>query len=123
MLVADQEYPSRVAFSLLAKVLEDFTGKYPKDGWKGIGQRGGVPYAELATTLKRYQNPHEADSMMRIQGDLDETKVILHKTIESVLDRGEKIESIVERSDQLSAQSKMFYRQAKKTNSWCCTVM
>lgn len=59
---------------------------------------------------------------MRIQKELDETKITLHKTIESVLQRGEKIDDLVSKSDGLSAQSKMFYTQAKKQNS-CCVVM
>ena len=46
---------------------------------------------------------------MKIQKELDETKIVLHKTIESVLERGEKIDSLVEKSDGLSAQSKLFY--------------
>lgn len=48
---------------------------------------------------------------MKIQKELDETKIVLHKTIESVLERGEKIDNLVEKSDGLSAQSKMFYKQ------------
>jgi synaptobrevin family protein YKT6 len=51
---------------------------------------------------------------MRVQAELDETKVVLHKTIESVLDRGQKLDDLVQKSDALSAQSKMFYRTAKK---------
>jgi hypothetical protein len=51
---------------------------------------------------------------MKVQAELDETKGVLHKTIESVLERGEKLDSLVERSDALSAQSKLFYRSAKK---------
>jgi len=47
---------------------------------------------------------------------------VLHKTIESVLERGEKLDSLVARSDELSSQSKMFYQSAKKQNS-CCIVM
>jgi len=46
---------------------------------------------------------------MRIQKELDETKIVLHKTIESVLQRGEKIDDLVAKSDGLSAQSKAFY--------------
>jgi hypothetical protein len=38
----------------------------------------------------------------------------LHKTIESVLERGEKIDSLVAKSDGLSAQSKMFYTQVSE---------
>ena len=51
---------------------------------------------------------------MRVQAELDETKIVLHKTIESVLERGQKLDSLVERSDALSAQSKLFYKSAKK---------
>ena len=59
---------------------------------------------------------------MKIQRELDETKIVLHKTIESVLERGEKIDTLVEKSNDLSSQSRMFYTQAKKQNS-CCVVM
>jgi synaptobrevin homolog YKT6 len=51
---------------------------------------------------------------MKVQQELDETKVVLHKTIESVLQRGEKLDQLVERSDALSAQSRLFYKTAKK---------
>lgn len=40
--------------------------------------------------------------------------IFQHKTIESVLERGEKLDNLVERSNALSAQSKMFYKTAKK---------
>lgn len=41
-----------------------------------------------------------------------------HKTIESVLERGENLDNLVERSNTLSAQSKMFYKTAKKVRSF-----
>ena len=39
-----------------------------------------------------------------------------------LLQRGEKLEDLVERSGELSAQSKLFYKQAKRANS-CCVVI
>jgi hypothetical protein len=63
----------------------------------------------LKEYLVKYQDPQQADSIMKIQKELDETKIVLHKTIESVLQRGEKIDDLVAKSDGLSAQSKMFY--------------
>ena len=65
---------------------------------------------ELKEYLTKYQDPQQADSILKIQKELDETKIVLHKTIESVLQRGEKIDDLVAKSDGLSAQSKMFYR-------------
>lgn len=76
--------------------------------------------------------------------DLDETKIILvileliifnlvklknytfelnkHGTIESVLQRGEKLDDLVAKSEDLGLQSKTFYKTAKKTNA-CCSYM
>ena len=50
---------------------------------------------------------------MKIQKELDETKIVLHKTIESVLERGEKIDTLVQKSNDLSGSSKMFYKQVR----------
>jgi len=117
VLISDKEYPPRVAFSVLNKVLDEFLVRFSEDQWRP----NTLVYAELKGYLEKYQDPKHADSIMRVQKELDETKVILHKTIESVLQRGEKLDSLIERSDALSSQSKVFLRTAKKTNS-CCVI-
>ncbi|KAJ5130016.1 Synaptobrevin [Penicillium bovifimosum] len=103
VIVTDGDYPALVAHQLLSKI-------------------NACPLPQLKEYIIKYQDPGQADSIMKIQQELDETKIVLHKTIESVLERGEKIDSLVQKSDGLSAQSKMFYTQAKKQNS-CCVVM
>lgn len=70
-----------------------------------------LAFPELKDYIVKYQDPQQADSIMKIQKELDETKIVLHKTIESVLQRGEKIDDLVAKSDGLSAQSKMFYSE------------
>jgi synaptobrevin family protein YKT6 len=70
-----------------------------------------LPFPELKEYIVKYQDPQQADSIMKIQKELDETKIVLHKTIESLLQRGELIEDLVAKSDGLSAQSKMFYSE------------
>lgn len=71
------------------------------------------------TPLTVLQDPVAADKLTKIQKDLDETKVILHQTIDSVLRRGEKLDTLVDKSADLSLASQMFYKQARKTNSCC----
>uniref|UniRef100_A0A8B9CK60 YKT6 v-SNARE homolog n=1 Tax=Anser brachyrhynchus TaxID=132585 RepID=A0A8B9CK60_9AVES len=48
--------------------------------------------------------------MTRVQAELDETKIILHNTMESLLERGEKLDDLVSKSEVLGAQSKAFYK-------------
>ncbi|KAI0084669.1 snare protein YKT6 [Irpex rosettiformis] len=119
VIITDQEYPVRPAFSLLTKLLDDFIAKIPQTAFSNPS---AISFPEINTYLSKYQDPRQADAIMRVQQELDETKIVLHKTIESVLERGEKLNDLVDRSNALSAQSKMFYKTAKKQNS-CCLVM
>jgi len=116
VLVSDADYPHRVAHTLLTKVLDDFSSKLD---WKAANADSFRNYKELDLVLARYQDPKQADALTKIQAELDETKIIMHNTIEAVLERGEKLDDLVAKSDNLSAQSKMFYKTAKKTNSCC----
>ncbi|EHA52185.1 SNARE Ykt6 [Pyricularia oryzae 70-15] len=120
IIISDHAYPALVAHQLLFKVVDEFLAKHPRSAW-ATGSPS-LPFPELKEYITTYQDPHAADSILKIQKELDETKIVLHKTIESVLQRGEKIDDLVAKSDGLSAQSKMFYTQAKKQNS-CCIVM
>lgn len=118
VLIGDHEYPQRVAHTLLTKVLDDFTAKVPADQWS-TGTESSIAFTQLPAYLSKYQDPREADALTKMQNDLDETKIILKNTIEAVLERGEKLDDMVIKSENLSIQSKAFYKTAKKTNSCC----
>lgn len=117
----DTEYPDRVAMSMLRKVLGDFQAAWG-ERWKGIKDDYAAKLPELEEMLRQYQDPGSVDKLVKLDRQLLETKEVLHKTVEAVLARGEKLDDLIVKSDQLSSQSKLFYRQAKKTNS-CCEIM
>lgn len=118
----DADYPVRAGFCVVSKVLEDFA-LLKGEAWRGAtADAPGEAEALLQDALQKYQNPEAADKLAKIQRDLDETKIILHKTIESVLDRGEKLDQLVDKSADLSMASQLFYKQARKANS-CCRFM
>uniref|UniRef100_A0A673T638 Synaptobrevin homolog YKT6 n=2 Tax=Suricata suricatta TaxID=37032 RepID=A0A673T638_SURSU len=121
VVIADSEYPSRVAFTLLEKVLDEFSKQVDRIEWP-VGSPATIHYTALDGHLSRYQNPREADPMTKVQAELDETKIILHNTMESLLERGEKLDDLVSKSEVLGTQSKAFYKTARKQNS-CCAVM
>ncbi|KAL3763443.1 hypothetical protein ACHAWU_002016 [Discostella pseudostelligera] len=122
VVTTDAEYPARVAFVLLTQLLDEFTSTLGGGSWKTMDMCvESSPFPVLEEYLVKYQDPASADKVTKIQNDLDETTTILHKTIDAVLERGVKLDSLVEKSDDLSRQSKMFYKQAKKTNS-CCVI-
>lgn len=113
IIISDPEYPSLVAHQILSKLIDEFLAEHPVSSFQS---GAAITWPKLKEYLTKYQDPQAADSIMKIQKELDETKILMKKTIESVLERGEKIDSLVQKSDGLSAQSKMFYTQV--CQSW-----
>lgn len=123
VLITDKSYPIRPAYTLLNKVLDEYLSTHPADQWKDVEESNEqTSMEELAGYLAKYQNPTQADALMKVQQELDETKIVLQNSIENVLQRGEQLDSLVDKSEALTSSSKTFYKQAKKTNS-CCVLM
>lgn len=99
VLIADHEYPQRVAHTLLTKVLkticskisshcthcthctryqilDDFSSRVESSLWTE-GNAACAAYQGLESSLAKYQNPREADALTKVQEELDETKIIL----------------------------------------------
>ena len=74
MIISDKDYPSRVAFSLINKIMDEFLVKFPVNDWK---KADTLDYPELAGYLSKYQDPQQADTIMKVQKELDETTAIL----------------------------------------------
>ncbi len=77
---------------------------------------------KLEQSLQDYQDPAQMDKLLKVDQQLNQTKEILLQTIDKVLQRGEKLDDLVEKSKNLTDASKVFYKQARKTNS-CCVIM
>lgn len=146
---ADEEYPSRVAFAYLGQVVEELVsvtgGRLPPSPQENcLNPSFKAKHDEL---LEKFQDPAKADQITGIMRQLDETKVILvrrsaawrpssppqklahaassaaqHETIDAAIARGEKLDTLVDKSNELSGSSKMFFTTARKQNS-CCRLM
>ncbi|KAJ4305313.1 palmitoyltransferase [Kalmusia sp. IMI 367209] len=121
IVVTNKEYPEFVITGVLKKLCDEFSTKHSQSA-VASASANSLPYPELKDYITQYQNPQEADKILKIQHELDATKQVLHQTMESMLERGEKMDQLVAKSNDLSSSSKMFYTQAKKQNS-CCIVM
>lgn len=95
--ITDTEYPTRVIFSLLDKI----------DG------------QSLEECLQTYQNPKKVDKLTKVQSELDEIKVIMIDNIDQVLKRGENLDELIAKSEDLSKEAKIFQKRAKKLNACC----
>lgn len=99
-----------------------FTKQYGATKWTELQQDANMTVQGLNAALLKYQKPEEADKILKIQKELDETKAVLVKSIDDLLTRGEKIEDLARKSNDLSFQSKAFVEKSEELNS-CCTIL
>ena len=73
-----------------------------------------LKYDEISKFLKKWQDPAEADQMLKVEKELFEVKEIMHQNLSDLLKRGENLDVLMERSKDLNAVSVDFYKKAKK---------
>ncbi len=74
VIITDSDYPVRPAFSILNKLLDDFSSKVLQSSYRNPS---AISFSEITTYIQKYQDPRQADTIMRVQQELDETKIIL----------------------------------------------
>jgi synaptobrevin family protein YKT6 len=114
LIVATQDYPSRVAFGILREMMNEYetcAGILP-NGKSSVIERG----------IRDYQQPRNADKITRIRENLEETREIMTKNLELALMRQESIEDMLEKSQNISSQARMFMRESKKLNGCCSRI-
>ena len=127
VIICDNKYKRRIAFGLLSKAMEIFKSDDKNWDWStlDIDKNPNELDNTLQELIKQYQNPSNTDNILKITKDLEDTRITLHDSIDKMLERGDNINNLVEKSNDLSLQSKKFYKKTKKLNSWCnsCTIM
>lgn len=120
VICADGEYPMRVAFTLLSEAirifLEQNAGK-----WEDVPADTAIQCPDIEVLFAKFQDPSEGDKLAKIEKDLDEAKGIVMQSVEDLLKRGESLDSLMQKSKDLTDASVDFYRQAKRNNQ--CWLM
>lgn len=80
-MFTDADYPTRTAFSVLNKITDEFSSKFNnRQAWSNLSPSNTAQnYPELKQHLLKCQDPSSADPLMRVQRELDETKIVLVK--------------------------------------------
>jgi len=120
-IITDNEYPMRVGYEFIHKATDEIIAAY-SDKIYSITVDTSLKMANIEQLFVKYQQPKEVDSIMKLQQNIDETKGILLQTLDSLLIRGEKLEDLVAKSQDLSFHSKAFMKSSKDLNK-CCTII
>lgn len=116
VLITDKDYPERVAFDIARIIANQFSTDYPTNSSINISQYTAFNN-KIKDIIQKYQDPTNGDKILKIKNDIDETKDVIMKLFDKLFDRQETLESLIDKTNDLSIESKLFYRKSKKT---CC---
>lgn len=118
LCMADEDFGKRQPYAFLEEIKRRFVNS-------SLKQRAISAHAYefrrdfgqvLASQMSLYSDPgyDESDQIAKVQKEVNEVKDVMTQNIEKVLERGEKIDVLVGKTEELDHSSQVFHRQAKR---------
>eukprot|EP00252_Welwitschia_mirabilis_P001604 TRINITY_DN11501_c0_g2_i1.p1 TRINITY_DN11501_c0_g2~~TRINITY_DN11501_c0_g2_i1.p1 ORF type:complete len:222 (+),score=57.03 TRINITY_DN11501_c0_g2_i1:153-818(+) len=113
-VVAEESIGRQIPMAFLERVKEDFKRRY--GGGKADTAVAHGLNREFGSKLKEHMqycvdHPEEISKLSKVKAQVSEVKGVMMENIEKVLDRGEKIELLVDKSENLRFQAQDFQKQ------------
>ncbi|XP_048758004.1 vesicle-associated membrane protein 7-like [Ostrea edulis] len=68
----------------------------------------------MAQDMEKFSKPGAGDHVTALRSQVDDVKNVMTQNIERVLDRGERLENLIDKTEELEASSSQFQKTAKK---------
>jgi len=115
LCMSDEGMGRRVPFAFLEEIRSRFTQAYGSAALTALAYAYNTEFSRILHQQMEYFsfNPN-ADVINRVRGEVNDVKNIMMENIEKVLDRGEKIELLIDKTDQLQGDAFAFRRNTRK---------
>ncbi len=114
LCMTDDDYKRRIVFSFLEDVIKIWREKYIAIEQSAIAFSLNDTFSPvLRQRLEFYSSNPSADNIARVQSQIDAVKDVMVENIDRVLERGEKIELLVDKTDRLNQQAFKFERSSR----------
>ncbi|XP_069130481.1 vesicle-associated membrane protein 7-like [Argopecten irradians] len=114
LCITDDDFERSKAFLFLNEIKRRFQAQY------GVRAQTALPYAMnsefsriMASQMKFVTENQEPDQVEKVQGQVDELKGIMVRNIDQIADRGERLELLVDKTDELSANAVTFKKSSR----------
>lgn len=115
LVVADEQYGRAIPNAFLDKMQEEFSTKYADKAQQAKeGSLNGTYGKQLKQMMEHAtQYPEEFSKVVSVQKKVDEVKNIMTENIEKVLQRGEKLELLTDKTENLMFEADRFVRTGR----------
>jgi len=113
MCMADGDFGRRVPFAFLDDIVRRWQETYGQRGQTALAYGMNEDFSRvLQRQMDYFSRDASADRVFRVANEIDEVRSVMVDNIEKVLQRGEKIELLVDKTENLNVQAFRFKKQS-----------
>lgn len=113
---ADSDFPARSCFGYLTEIKDQFHNE--NFASRAVMARDHEFDSEFKNVLmkqmEKFSKPGENDNLTALQSQVHEVKGVMAQNIEKVIQRGERLDDLVDKTDELNAASATFQKTASR---------
>lgn len=113
MCMCDDMNKRRIPFLFLDDIKQRFLAAYGEQAQTAHAFAMSEEFGRTMQKQMEFYNSSSADSFAQVNSKLDDVKNVMVQNIEMVLERGEKLELLVDKTDKLQAEAFKFNRGAR----------
>jgi len=114
MCITDDDFERARAFLFLNDIKQRFQTQY------GVRAHTALPFAMnsefsrvLCNQMKYFSDSKDVDVVSRVEGEIDELKDIMVRNIDNIAARGERLELLIHKTENLNASSVQFRKTSR----------
>lgn len=120
LCMCDASFPNQKAFGFLFCLWNKVNQTYGEDIKKAIAFSIKKPFIEEIRKMMNEFNTEDENKLQVVNKNVDELKNIVVQSLEKVMERGEKIDLLVENAEKLRGNAKIFLKGANKVKRHFC---
>lgn len=112
LCMSDDSSKTRIAFTFLEDIMKQFQSTFGTRAMTAIA----FSLSSFNSVLQKrmdYFNSNENDTMSAIHTKIEDVKQVMVKNIDMIMERGEKLEILVEKADKLNSEAFKFERSSR----------
>lgn len=114
LCVADAQFGRRIPFAFLDDIQMRFLKTYGRIAQTALAYAMNDEFSRvLAQQLEYFSNNPNSDAINRVRGEIGEMKAVMMENIDKVLDRGDRIGLLVDKTNGLNSTAIGFKKQAR----------
>ena len=114
LAIAEQDFPQENVFKFLGEVMEEFQRHAGDSARSALANAYDEEFGEILKNRMLRASPSHLDNLKK---DMDEVKRIMIQNIEACLERGDKIDDLLLKTDDLQTNSRTFKKVAVECHS------